>query len=632
MIADNPCGRRWCGGLISRLARDRSGNTLALVAASLLPLLGLIGGGVDMGRSYLVQSRLQQACDAGVLAARKALGSEVAVSGAVPADVVETGERFFNINFLDESYGTANREFEMMLETDYAISGSARVDVPTSIMGIFGFDKVPIAVMCEAQLSFANADVMMVLDVTGSMRHTNPGDSESRMETLKGVIRNFHAQLSSNQGGTTRFGFVPYATNVNVGHLLKDEWVVDDWTYQSREVAATTERTEPSTTTQNWQYVSGTRSNWTEVSSYPATYVDGSNSDVGGSYQCRGSQPGSSWTYSDELVSTETRPDGTVVETYRRSHDGTRYNTRRNGTTCIVEESTDTQYVQTYDRVTSQKTVQTIEWLYRPIARDVSKWRKETTGCIEERKSTKILDYGNVDLAQNIDLDIDRVPESGNPDTQWRPRYHDVVRVRSIRTNGSGSISVPDVQTTQTFADTGNWWFSHCPAPARKLAPISASQLDSYLNSLQPEGATYHDIGMIWGGRLLSPTGIFAAENADTGNKVARRHLIFLTDGETEPFDIAYGAYGVDALDQRRWDPSMPDSLSATVEKRFAVACKEVKKRNITVWVIAFGTDVNATMVECAGDGFYFEAEDSDELNAAFDKIARSMGDLRISR
>ena len=49
-------------GLLRRLAHDRSGNTLALMAASLLPLLAMVGGGIDMGRSYLAQTRLQQAC------------------------------------------------------------------------------------------------------------------------------------------------------------------------------------------------------------------------------------------------------------------------------------------------------------------------------------------------------------------------------------------------------------------------------------------------------------------------------------------------------------------------------------------------------------------------------------------
>ena len=71
--------------------------------------------------------------------------------------------------------------------------------------------------------------------------------------------------------------------------------------------------------------------------------------------------------------------------------------------------------------------------------------------------------------------------------------------------------------------------------------------------------------------------------------------------------------------------------MTSTVEQRFLAACKEVKKRNITVWVIAFGTELNPVMTECAGDGHYFEAKDAEDLSEAFKAIADSFGDLRIS-
>jgi hypothetical protein len=160
---------------LHRLAHDRSGNTLAMIAAGLVPLLAMVGGGIDMGRSYLSQTRLQQACDAGVLAARKRLGSAVAATGEVPGDVETVGDRFFNLNFRDGSFGTRNRVFQMTLEEDYSISGVADVDVPTTIMNLFGYTKVPIHVECGAKLNFSNTDIMFVLDTTGSMASTNEG-------------------------------------------------------------------------------------------------------------------------------------------------------------------------------------------------------------------------------------------------------------------------------------------------------------------------------------------------------------------------------------------------------------------------------------------------------------------------
>src|SRR3546814_18557078 len=59
---------------------------------------------------------------------------------------------------------------------------------------------------------------------------------------------------------------------------------------------------------------------------------------------------------------------------------------------------------------------------------------------------------------------------------------------------------------------------------------------EDYVESLQPLGGTYHDVGMVWGARLLSPTGLFADENATAPNeRPISRHIVFMTDGEMAP-------------------------------------------------------------------------------------------------
>ncbi len=505
-------------GLFARLARDAAGNTLAIVAASIAPILAMVGGGIDMGRSYLAESRLQQACDAGVLAARKKLGSAAVVTGQVPSDVSEVGERFFNINYRVGAYGTENRQFTMTLDNDYSISGTATVDVPTTIMGIFGFTNVAVAAECQARLNFSNTDVMMVLDTTGSMAQTNPGDAVSKIAALKATVTAFFLQIaaSTKPGNRVRYGFVPYSTNVNVGGLLKDEWVVKDWSYQSRTL--------------------------------------NTGAIAGGLYT------------------------------------------------------------------------------YKPVARNVADWRTASNGCIEERKTYEIADYDNVDLGRAMDLDIDLVPAPGNTDSQWRPMYPLLVYDRAIKWDGSGSFSSAAATTSSEYLNPGLAGYAACPPAARKLEPFSLTSLTSYLSSLQPRGSTYHDIGMIWGGRLLSPTGIFADENADVPGKPTSRNLIFLTDGETAPLDVSYASYGVEPLEKKRWSAGSARSLTQTVEARFAFACKEVRKKNITVWLIAFGTKLNPALSDCAGPGHTFEASDSAKLSQAFDDIARSIGDLRVSR
>ena len=303
-------------------------------------------------------------------------------------------------------------------------------------------------------------------------------------------------------------------------------------------------------------------------------------------------------------------------------------------------------------------------WLYAPLTVDV-KWTKGTgsaplnigasssipadgwpdnvqplwaefRGCIEERDTYEIDDYAKVDLNKALDLDIDLVPTKGNPKTQWRPLIPGWVFARDIWWDGSGTWQTNPSKSPWTFLMPFWAGLAVCPAPARALAEMpDPTVLDSYLNTLTPEGSTYHDIGMIWGGRMVSSTGLFASQNADAGGVPTSRHLIFLTDGETAPLEYSYATYGVEPLDNRRWNRDKPKgglTLPQVVEKRFAVACDEVKKKNITVWVISFGISLNPIMKDCAGPGRAFEAKDAAALNETFSKIAQQMGDLRIAK
>ena len=630
-------------GFLRRLLHDRAGNTIALIAAALVPVLGMVGGGIDMGRSYLSQSRLQQACDSGVLAARKKLGSQIVVTGEVPDDVATTGVKFFNMNFRDGSYGTDQRTFEMTLEEDYSISGVATVDVPTTVMRLFGYNDVPVRVECEAALNFSNTDVMMVLDTTGSMRQTNPGDPKPKIDVLRDVVKSFHGQLegSKTAGTRIRYGFVPYSTNVNVGGLLKADWLVDEWTYQGR-VQHDTGATELGPVFDEKEtWVSGTRE-------------PGESSIM---TSCPGDDR--TWTVLRQWID----PDGTENTEYLVNGSYWDCTFADNGNvvgTPVVH--TDYRYIYSYKNK-GNKQIPVYDWRYQPVTVDVSSLKDPSddslriwntikfdkmggeprkpddmttwfSGCIEERSTYEIDDYDNVDFNRALDLDLDRVPDPGDPDTQWRPMLHDASFVRSMDWRGRGSFSVGPADYKWDYLNAQWSGLSACPSAASKLAEMDASDVANYVDALQPRGSTYHDIGMIWGGRLLSPTGLFATENADIGGKATSRHLIFLTDGQTAPLDLSYGTYGIEPIEQpyRRWSPGSSETLTQTVEHRFTVACNEVKKRNITVWVISFGTDLNPMLSDCAGPGRAFEARDAAALSDAFSKIAASIGDLRVSK
>jgi hypothetical protein len=151
-------------------------------------------------------------------------------------------------------------------------------------------------------------------------------------------------------------------------------------------------------------------------------------------------------------------------------------------------------------------------------------------------------------------------------------------------------------------------------------------------------GNTYHDIGFLWGLRLLSPTGLFAAENGSAANGGSiQRHLIFMTDGNTDTDILNYEAYGLSALDRRRTanpTTTLPTNTgqNTIVEGRLQYLCTQAKNRNVTVWVIAFGTDLTSLLSSCASSGRAFQANNATELNNTFAKIATQISQLRLTR
>ncbi|MCA1748395.1 MAG: TadE/TadG family type IV pilus assembly protein [Parasphingopyxis sp.] len=212
-------------GFLSRLLHDRRGNTLAMAGAALVPIAGMIGSGLDMARAYMAEAKLQNACDAGALAARRTM------EGAdFTSDVEEEGERFFDFNFPASTMSAENvtRTVAQDDDSDTTVVVTASADIPTTIMSLFGKDTIPITVTCNADNDYGNNDIMVVLDVTGSMNCApgvsgscgnteQPGSKASR---LRAGAQGLYNALAGASNTRTRFGLMPYSVTVNVGRRL----------------------------------------------------------------------------------------------------------------------------------------------------------------------------------------------------------------------------------------------------------------------------------------------------------------------------------------------------------------------------------------------------------------------------
>ena len=250
-----------------------------------------------------------------------------------------------------------------------------------------------------------------------------------------------------------------------------------------------------------------------------------------------------------------------------------------------------------------------------------SSWFASTwTGCIEERSTANNIrtTSGYTIPANASDLDVDSLP-NGNSG-QWTPYDPAAATAKS----GLAGIDAA------------------CPTQSRRLDRFAtSSDMNSYVNSLTAGGYTYHDIGMIWGARLMSQSGLFASDNPTSYyNFPVNRHMIFMTDGAMDPDLSAYSAYGVEkhANGGRRVSgDGSQTAQDSSHTARFRMMCNKVKSMNISVWVIAFGTSsgtgLTSDLQNCASSPSQaFKVDDQAALNAKFTQIGQSIGALRLSQ
>jgi len=221
---------------LSRLARDTAGNTLALAAAAIIPFTILVGSGMDLGVTYMARGKLQNACDAGVLAARQSMDGTEFTSA-----VEDEAHRFFDFNFPGGTAGATDLEFEVVQdeEDESQLLGTASAAIPTSLMRIVGVTELPISVNCDAKRDMGHNDIMLVLDVTGSM-NCPPGVSGgcngieqtgSKIGRLREGAIGIYRALQGDDGSIIRFGILPYSHTVNVARSLKNKDILREQPY-----------------------------------------------------------------------------------------------------------------------------------------------------------------------------------------------------------------------------------------------------------------------------------------------------------------------------------------------------------------------------------------------------------------
>ncbi|WP_327754406.1 TadE/TadG family type IV pilus assembly protein [Sphingobium sp. SJ10-10] len=517
--------------ILTRLYHNQAGNTLAIVAAAMIPLAGMAGAAVDFSRAYLVKARMQQACDAGALAGRRSMSGTILTS----ADK-QQALNYFNFNFPNQLMGSA-----VMSTTDANAAnrvttaldnGQLRMEatttVPTTLLRVVGITEMRVNAECLAEEYYVNTDLMLVLDTTGSMncymsnalscaQETEKpvsGTNKSKMREMRDALKTLYSNLRPAQVALEgknlrmRIGFLQFSSTVNVGKLIRAEntaYVRSSYQYRNS---------------------SGTLKTATDWPNYSSTWLDNS-------------------------------------------------------------------------------------------------WQ----GCIEERGTSTALTATSTTIpADAWDLDIAKIPDSDA--TRWAPYDYEAM-------SGSSRIS----EESMGSVTGSNFYKAACPKPAVHMkAWASQSEFDAQVDTIVTgDGATYHDLGIIWGLRMIANNGIFGYRNPDKFNNVkVRRTIVFMTDGEMSPFRDAYSAYGVAKYAGRTASTGTQDTpLEAIHTQRFKLMCAKAKSDPyyVDIWVIGVlsGQTMNSDIASCASNSSQaISVSNATDLANAFKRISDKVGNLRL--
>jgi Flp pilus assembly protein TadG len=206
----------------SSTLRNFAKNTCANVAITFgiatLPVVGAVGAAVDFSHANSVKSAMQIALDStALMLARDA-------STMTDQNLDTKAANYFKAIFTrpEATNVTINATYTSSGGSAVVVTGSSKV--PTSIMGVVGYDTITVGGSATAKWGSERLRVALALDNTGSMAW------DGKMTALKSATKSLLTQLkgAASVNGDVYVSIIPFANDVNVGsNNYNATWI--DW-------------------------------------------------------------------------------------------------------------------------------------------------------------------------------------------------------------------------------------------------------------------------------------------------------------------------------------------------------------------------------------------------------------------
>tara|TARA_R110001592_G_scaffold20926_20_gene84794 strand:- start:15504 stop:16910 length:1407 start_codon:yes stop_codon:yes gene_type:complete len=162
--------------------------------------------------------------------------------------------------------------------------------------------------------------------------------------------------------------------------------------------------------------------------------------------------------------------------------------------------------------------------------------------------------------------------------------------------------------------------------PRTPIVPLTTSptMLKQSIDTMQANGHTYGNYGMVWGGRVLSSDFPFE-EGHPWENQYWRKAIVMMTDGQNTMHPY-YSAYG----------PTQDHNISANnLNTRFVEVCNDLKEKGAIIYTVTFYSGVPESTKnyyrQCAtSEDYYYDAPNQEDLVEVFETISRELSNLHI--
>lgn len=663
--------------LIGRFRDDQRGNVLIIVGAAIIPLVGALGLATDTSRGYLVKARLSQAIDAAALAGGKVIYN---------TDRDDHVLKYFKANFptsdtaagFDAAFGADFMNADVTLETPVqstdadgraTLSIEATATIPTTFMRVLGFDEVTVSASTEVTRDIIGLDAVLSMDMSGSMEETSGG-------TVK---------ISAAREAALNFLDAIYGD----GDVDSPQITVDGTTYDLVHIGFVPWNAKTRVTVENWSGTEKTTETPTGFDTNPITNLSQSTvyygDDVAGRYSPvpllfnPAALPGG-WS-------------GCIYARYLGDIDSSGIGVNNNDADVVrgqVEVGGKEWYgwepMAVYEAEPRSGTWSTASngepagsrWLGAPrrcflsYANDTgTSYRDNANGTIKGSTGTESRPrfsstFPNTVVSPATSTGFRSPPVSGQYSgtlKYWADVENNSTNNATEGTGGdllrNSSFAQPNFGTGSTSSDTD---CTRCLS--RGIIPLTADKSNIYdeiaaITDTDPDGNTNIQQGLYWGWEVLWP-GIPFEEAIEDVPFPRRRAIILMTDGRQvggngdaykgrfgsgEPagevdLDV-HGDVSADIdrdLDPEDWDGN--ETAPNNLNNRLRWVAENVRGDGISLYVIALDLadqpDAKALLksiatVTPAGERYFYEADDPDQLNGIFEEIAASLTTVRVS-